>query len=479
MSNVLCDLLSEGKLDLYLGESEKEEIIEISKKIKKEFLYKSDFHGLHHSEKVLLFAYLLGKHEGLDKECFEILIDAAIYHDVGRMDDTEEQFHGYASTLKLEKIVGDKPIYKNPENMEILKAICDVHSIPDFKMEKVLSNYEVSDKKELLFKLASLLKDADALDRTRFKKTSVAALKTCFLRNDYARELVSLSYNVNDYYRTRICESHFEKYSRENVGDLMPCLHGIGFNFAVLDGILDDGILSEYAKKKKKINNCRNFNGNNGEMWISVCYGEGEAKKLFIDNGIYFDCLAPHLIKGEQKKSVARTEGLPIDSGRYQDERFAFYEIPISNILSINLKPELLNCDISLLNYLSGSTNYEALEGNISFYLNYLRIKLDYFPDISRIEELKSELKNEVIKYESLDYELQKREQKNFLDKTDDLKFKMNHEIAFMFKDAFMKKMGKENINVLDVITYIFNSKGINYSYNEGKFQLYSGEKKI
>ena len=67
---------------------------------------------------MVLFGYLLGIHENLSSEEFEILTDAAMYHDVGRMDDYEDEFHGYASALKLERILGSKPIYQNHENMD-------------------------------------------------------------------------------------------------------------------------------------------------------------------------------------------------------------------------------------------------------------------------------------------------------------------------------------------------------------------------
>ena len=472
MSNILYDLILEGKLDLYLNEKEKENLIKLVKNINKSFLYESDFHGLHHSEKVLLCAYLLGRHEDLNPEEMEILADAALYHDIGRSNENEDEVHGYSATLRIEKAVGDKEIYRNPENLEILKAICDAHSVKDSRMQMVLENYEIDEsKKESLLKLANLLKDADALDRTRFQKTSVAALQTHFLRFDYSRELVRLAYNVNDYYRNQICERNFNKYSNiKNEPSL--CLHGIGFNFSSLDGILDYGILSEYAKKKKNIVTCRNFKGNNGEMWISVCQGDGEAKKQFVDNGIYFECVSSNLIKGQKIKSEARSKGLPVDSGRYSDERFAFYEIPLENVYSIGINKELLNKDISTLNYLNGSDNYETLVNNINVYLNYLRMKLDYFPEISKIEEIKIKFRDAVTYYEGLPIEEQKLKQQDFFAKIDKYKEEINREIQAMLKQAFKEKLNKNDINVFDVMTYILNSKNIDYQYNDGKFNL-------
>ena len=477
---MLHDLILEGKLDLYLNEEQKESLLKVVDSLKKDILYKSDFHGLHHSEKDLLFGYLLGIHEGLSLEELEILTDASMYHDIGRMNDYEDEFHGYASALKLEELFGSKPVYQNKENLEILKAMCDAHSIDDSRMERILSNYEISpEKKETALKLAKLLKDADSLDRTRFRKTSKAALKEHFLRFNYSRELIPLAYQVNEYYRDKICENYCSSYARENTGELLHCYHGIGFNFPTLDSILDNGILSEYAKKKKGINSARNFQGNNGAMWIALSCGEGEAKKLFVDKGISFECLAPHLIKGEKDASYAKSKELPVDSRRYRDERFAFYEIPVENIISIRINPELLDLDISTLNYLMGSTHYETLENNINVYLNYLITKFDYSPNTDLIDKLKNDLKNKIVAYEKLDYNNQIKEQERFLFETDEIKLKINAEIARMIKEAFSNKLGKTNITVFDVITYILNSKKIDYDFSYGKFNLRNREKKI
>ena len=477
---MLRDLILEGKLDLYLNEEAKGNLLSILDGMKKETLYKSDFHGLHHSEKVLLFGYLLGIHENLSSEEFEILTDAAMYHDVGRMDDYEDEFHGYASALKLERILGSKPIYQNHENMEILKAICDAHSIDDSRVERIFVNYKISpEKKEIFMKLARMLKDADGLDRTRFRTTTQAALKEHFLRFDYSRDLVSLAYEVNDYYRDRICDNYYNIYAKENVGEPPTCYHGIGFNFPSLDSILDNGILSEYARKKKGIKSARNFQGNNGALWIAVVSGDGEAKKMCVDGGIYFECLAPRLIKGEKDSSYAKSRELPVDSGRYSDERFVFDQIPTKNILSIGVDSKLLGADILSLNYLMGTSNYETLENNINVYLDYMRTKLGYIPNANLIETFKKELSEKVVEYEKLDYDRQRININSFLTETDLIKSKINSEIARMLKEAFGKKLGKSDITVFDVVTDILNSKKIDYDFSEGHFNLKSRTKEI
>lgn len=480
MSNILSKLILSGKLDLYLSETEKSDFLKRIQAIKTKYLYESAFHGLHHSEKVCLFAYLIGRHYKLNSEQMKILLDAALYHDVGRMDDKEDQLHGYSSTLRFAEIFATDPFYHNKTNLEILKAISDAHSVPDKRIEKVLGNYELGgDSLNTAKMLAELLKDADAVDRTRFQKSSGAALKTCYLRTDIAKELVQFSYQVNAYYRLEICEETFETYANLSSGPLITCMHGIGFNFGTFEGILDSGILSAYAKFKENKTSTRNFNGNNGSNWISVCVGDGEAKKQFVDSGIAFECSASGLISGEKNYSMAKSKGLPVASKHYQDERFAFYKIGLENILKIRINPLFLGRDISTLNYFIGSLNYDAICDNINAYLTYMRLNLGFFPSLETIEKLKQQFYEAVIKYERLEAQNQKEEQTAFLASLDNLKLKINTEIASMLKKAYARLFKKDDVTLLEVVTHILNKKKIEYTYNDGEFSLRQLEKQI
>ena len=128
MKRILQTFLKEqydhGRL-MFLGDID--EIIYYLDDIKAEQLYKSDFHGLYHSQKVCFFAYLIGKHENLSETEMKILLDAAIYHDMGRENDNEDNLHGSASARLIDQVVK----YDNPTDMYYLKAIVDAHSKPD------------------------------------------------------------------------------------------------------------------------------------------------------------------------------------------------------------------------------------------------------------------------------------------------------------------------------------------------------------
>ena len=461
MSNVLNDLIISEKLDLYLNDFDKEKLLNILVSIDEFALYKSPFHGLYHSEKVLLFAYLLAKHFSLNELGTTILFDAAIYHDIGRTNEFEDTLHGYASSNMIKNIVKNK-IYETKENLEILKFICDAHSVSDEKLDQILGNYEINDK-ELARKLAYLLKDSDALDRARFQKTSYAALKTCYLRSEYAKELVGFAHKVNNYYQNKINERCYSKFSKLQKKELITCFHGIGFNFATLDSILEYGILSNYAKKNMNLTPGRNYSGYNGDNFISVSVGNGISKSKFIDSGISFEVEVDNLINGEIDVSKAKSEGLPINSKLYDDEMFAFYKIDKESIKNIIVNPDYLNLNIKDLNYLNCSNNYENIVSNIDTYLNYFRINFNYFPDITKIEKLKAKYLELIISYEKMSEEKQKLNQDNLFVNTDKIKNILNNEIGLMFNQIFSNIFNKTNIITKDVLRFILEKHNLNY----------------
>jgi len=473
MESILINYINSGFLDRYINLEKKEYLIEIIKNIDKKYLYHSDFHGLHHSEKVLLNAYLLGLNEKLDNIDMQIILDAALYHDIGRENDFEDTTHGLITANKLEKIVRN-PIYQDKNNLEILRAICDAHSVADKNMENIFYSYEIEEKyKQRYLKLAIILKDADALDRKRFNKTSTAALKDSFLRLDFSKILINLADNINVYYRNKISEKHFNEYLEEHTGlSNITCYHGIGFNFFRLDGILKNGILSNYAKKIKGITNTRNFYGNNNELWISTVHGKGEASKQFIENGISFEVLVPRFIKGTPNRSKAQSEGLPIDSKIYSDEVFVFYEIPIRNIVSININPDFLNMDISTLTYLNGSGNLDSLTNIINEYLNNVRLHCNYFPDAAGVYGLLRQYESAVLKFERLNRIEQEQAQQDFFSLCDQIIQMINNEIQIWIKNAYSIKFNKQDVSVNDVVASILQENNISYKYNCGKFTI-------
>ena len=118
--------------------------------IKSEFLYISITHGINHNIRVLLFAFYLEKQLKLNDVDSRILLDACKYHDVGRIDDLYDEKHGLRSAQMIDKIV-DSDIYKDVQNLDMLKSIIEYHSIPDSKIDKIINKYKISDVQDLKF----------------------------------------------------------------------------------------------------------------------------------------------------------------------------------------------------------------------------------------------------------------------------------------------------------------------------------------
>lgn len=128
-------------------------------------------HGKLHSLRVLLYSLVLGKLKGLNESNLHLLSLASIYHDIGRIDNSVDDFHGLRS----------REIYERDNNVDddVVKFLIEYHCIDDNIALQTLADSNIQNKdeaKELLF----ILKDADALDRLRF---GLYGLDFTYLRN--------------------------------------------------------------------------------------------------------------------------------------------------------------------------------------------------------------------------------------------------------------------------------------------------------
>lgn len=151
-------------------------------------LYKSNLHGRDHIERVLLFASLLSYHLLLDHEDTDLLLDACSYHDVGRINDKLDDYHGRRSSEKIQLITG-RP---SGENVSILRAMVEAHSINDTEMDGIIRQYGVLDIPRAK-KLSLALKDADGLDRVRL---TGLFLDPRYLRFGYSKTLIPFARQV-------------------------------------------------------------------------------------------------------------------------------------------------------------------------------------------------------------------------------------------------------------------------------------------
>jgi HD superfamily phosphodiesterase len=130
--------------------------------LKWELLHRSRLHGRGHIERTMLFGALLAMKESLSQTDAVLLLLGCSYHDVGRVSDRMDDFHGQRSAERMAEITG----LPEGEDLNILRTMAEIHSIDDTKLDEVCDKYGVQDRVRAK-KLAFLLKDADALDRVR------------------------------------------------------------------------------------------------------------------------------------------------------------------------------------------------------------------------------------------------------------------------------------------------------------------------
>jgi hypothetical protein len=330
-------------------------------------------------------------------------------------------------------------------------------------------------------RLYNILADADALDRTRFRKTTQAALKEEYLRLSESKELVFFATVLNQYYSFIQSKIDFSKLNKsynpnDPTKEKKGCYHGISSNFFTLESILKHGILSEYAMQEIGIDSHRNFFGNNNSLFISVIddasYSKnGKAKNTFLKNNISLYCLVTNLCNGIKKDSQSKfANSLPTNSGEYEDEKFVFYKIMPEQIYSVVIPKSIINNDIKTLDYMSGSLNYDIIAAKVRFYLEKLNeYHIGKF-DKTNLLRLLEEYNARVVSFEKLSAEKQKSNLKNFFN---DLETKLNlinkevQQIVNMLWHVELSKKYNDVITVNDVVNHILQRNCKNFNLQD------------
>ena len=463
--------LSDLKYYIDLLGDKKETFLSIIRSIQKDKIYKSPIHGIYHSEKVLLFSYLLADLEGLDEVDKQIIIDAAIYHDMGRYNDCEEAFHGYASSIRVEKVIAS-PIYSNPVNVLILKAIIEGHSMPEARKHSSSFYYELEEimspeDKDRYDKLYDILKDADALDRLRFHERSLATLDASFLRFDNSVKMIPCAKQINELYYKII------KFNQSDItidcDEHKKCFHGIGFDFFKLPSILQNGILSKDEMQTRNLDIPTNFDGGNIDRWISVVDGEMVNQKLsayrnFIMHGVNFECIVPKMHKALplSEKSYALLRGLPFDKSEHKDEKYVYKEIPVSNIEKVHIPNNYVNADICDLSYIFNSLSFDLFYEKIRYYVRLVEAK-GVSIDKNKLEESLIPYKMILEEYSHMDI----FEREDIIDSMPVIlekeRAKVNAVIQKWICDYYRLELNQEKITVCDVVRHELKKAGYSY----------------
>ena len=359
-----------------------DELLKILKTKRTNYLYDSVIHGKNHSERVLLYSFILSKQVALNEDEHRILMDAAWYHDIGRDSESDDSFHGLSGARKVDKAV-DLSNYSQ-EDVNFLKAVIDVHSRDDSKMDAALWDYNIEETEENIEKfhrMANILKDADALDRMRFNEYCDSKLDPRYLRYEYSKDLIDYSHKINLIY-----QNTYQKDYQPVVEDGGLCYHSIGFDFFKLDSILKHGVLSVDKMKEHGIKICKNFDGGNQNSWISVIdcslikeqakiENKTSAHKEFVKHGISFLCKTDDFVDALtlSDKDKALLLGVPYDKGNYYDERYVYQEIPQNNILKIEIPIDYACSTINSLNYIYNRLSVDQIQMKIDYFKDYFK----------------------------------------------------------------------------------------------------------
>lgn len=217
----------------------------------------SAIHGRKHINNVILFSYLIGKSEGTLGDNLDLLIQSAKFHDVGRdgnwngqgdgkRHDLDKIKHAEPGALAAEFYMQKEhnadgtPKY-NEDQIAIVQTAIHYHEVDERNrnefneqaFENMCEQYGVQESDRETAKLISIyLKDADAIDRTRFmweyeedkktipeqeryKRRVVDDLDISYLRRPVSLLIVPEAREMHKELLKKECEYEFDKKTRK------------------------------------------------------------------------------------------------------------------------------------------------------------------------------------------------------------------------------------------------------------------------
>lgn len=164
-------------------------------------------HNIGHIERVIFLSQMIGRQElklengEIDKHAMKLLTECAKYHDCGRENDVFDKKHGRKSADKMLEFLQQDGY--DEEDIKIMQIAVEYHEEvdDDFRFNKICEKYELNvEKADYAKKISNCLKDADALDRTRFRN-QIAMLDEEKLRFESSKDLISIAESLNKSYK--------------------------------------------------------------------------------------------------------------------------------------------------------------------------------------------------------------------------------------------------------------------------------------
>lgn len=192
-------------------------------------LYKKDFftlsfqHNIYHIQRVMLFSQIIAQNEGISEKISTLLLLAAALHDSGKTKDRKDFDHGKESAKIAKEYLQNNIDNISEEDVKIIQIAIEYHTIKEKdkinvpELKNLCQKYNVSIANlERIEIISSILKDADALDRTRFDIQNILDIDS--LRTNTARNkiLIDFAQKLNQEFARTILNSN---YNYENLVD--------------------------------------------------------------------------------------------------------------------------------------------------------------------------------------------------------------------------------------------------------------------
>lgn len=225
----------DNKLDMKvdINNSEFQKILDT---ISNSDLYKNDFfvssfqHNIYHIQRVMFFSQIIAQNEGISKENLTLLLWASALHDSGKTKDRRDFEHGKNSAKIAKEYLLNNINSLSKEDIKIIQIAIEYHTVQEkekinvIELERLCQRYNISTTNlERIKKISIILKDADALDRTRFDKDNI--LNIDLLRTNTARDkfLIDFAKKVNQEFALVILNSNY-KYDNLIYNDTVKTL---------------------------------------------------------------------------------------------------------------------------------------------------------------------------------------------------------------------------------------------------------------
>ena len=191
-------------------------------------------HDYEHVKNVLLYSINIANDLDFYETDMNLLIDAAKYHDLGVVNASSHKNHSILSAKAVAERFGD-----NYTNLDLskLQAIIEYHEKADVvkngnnyymdynPIREVCNKYGITNESDIntVLKIGNVLKDADALDRTRFPGN----IDINYFRNKESLEYLNASYEIREgIAKQQLSESlNNNKYTDEEKNEIFKLIN--------------------------------------------------------------------------------------------------------------------------------------------------------------------------------------------------------------------------------------------------------------